>query len=209
MLNYETVDKINGKIIRGFFMRNLLDRNFYNRDTSEVAEDLLGKALVKYDGTGMAGGIIVETEAYYGGDDPASHAYPGKTPRSEIMFGKPGLAYVYLCYGMYYLLNIVTEREGEPGAVLLRALAPVWGIDVMKSRRRTDINLTNGPGRLTMALGIDIKDNGADIVKGERGFYIFNFKKRDNNHRIIKTGRIGIKKGKERLLRFLMVDDGM
>lgn len=190
-------------------IKTVLPREFYSRDTSEVARDLLGKALVRYSGPEKVGGLIVETEAYYGMDDPASHAYGGKTPRSEIMFGKPGIAYVYLCYGMYYLLNIVTENEGKPGAVLIRALDPVWGIDIMRQRRNTDRNLTDGPGRLTIALGIDIKNNGADIVKGENGLHIFEYSKRndygkEDNNKIIRTCRVGIKKGREMPLRFLV-----
>ncbi|MDD5622675.1 MAG: DNA-3-methyladenine glycosylase [Actinomycetota bacterium] len=182
--------------------KKILLRKFYERDTSMVARDLLGKALVKYERSEMVGGIIMETEAYYGPDDPASHAYHGKTPRSKIMFGKPGIAYVYLCYGMYNLLNIVTENEGRPGAVLIRALAPVWGIDVMKKRRNLDIRLADGPGKLTIALGINIEDNGADIVTGKNNIYIFDYKTGSNNVKIMATGRIGIKKGKEKRLRF-------
>ena len=182
--------------------KKILSRKFYGRDTSKVARDLLGKALVKYEGSEMIGGIIMETEAYYGPDDPASHAYHGKTPRSKIMFGKPGIAYVYLCYGMYNLLNIVTENEGRPGAVLIRALAPVWGIDIMKKRRNLDIRLTDGPGKLTIALGINMEDNGADIVTGKNNIYIFDYKTSSNNVKIMATGRIGIKKGKEKRLRF-------
>jgi DNA-3-methyladenine glycosylase len=192
-----------------------LPGEFYNRDTSEVAAGLLGKALVKYSGREIVGGLIVETEAYYGQEDPASHAYGGKTPRSGIMFGKPGIAYVYLCYGMYYLLNIVTESEGNPGAVLIRALEPVWGIDIMKRRRKKACSLADGPGRLTMALGIDKNDNGADIVNGEKGLYVFESSKEKNsgkeynaieynNHEVIRTSRIGIKKGSEMPLRFLL-----
>ncbi len=183
---------------------HILPRKFYERDTSIVARDLLGKALVKYSGPEMVGGIIMETEAYYGPDDPASHAYRGKTHRSKIMFGKPGIAYVYLCYGMYHLLNIVTESEGKPGAVLIRALKPMWGIDIMKKRRNLDIKLTDGPGRLTVALGINMKDNGADIVSGEKRLYIFDYKWSNNNLKIMVTGRIGIKKGEEKPLRFLI-----
>jgi DNA-3-methyladenine glycosylase len=185
-------------------VNNILPRRFYQKDTSKVARDLLGKALVKYSGLEMVGGIIMETEAYYGQDDPASHAYVGRTPRSKIMFGKPGIAYVYLCYGMYYLLNIVTESEGKPGAVLIRALEPIWGIDIMKRRRNLDIGLMDGPGKLTIALGIDIKDNGADIVKGENRLYIFNYRIRNNDLKVIVTGRIGIKRGEDRPLRFLI-----
>ncbi len=185
-----------------YISSHILPRRFYRRDTSKVARDLLGKALVKYEGSEIVGGIITETEAYYGPDDPASHAYHGKTPRSRIMFGEPGIAYVYLCYGMHNLLNIVTEKEDRPGAVLIRALSPVWGIDFMKKRRNLDVRLTDGPGKLTIALGIDVKDNGADIVNGENNIYIFDYKKGSNNSKIMVTGRIGIKKGKERPLRF-------
>jgi len=191
-------------------MKNLdnyiLPRKFYERDTSKVARTLLGKALVKYSGLKMVGGIIVETEAYYGQDDPASHAYGGKTRRSKIMFGRPGIAYVYLCYGMYCLLNIVTESKEKPGAVLIRALKPIWGIDIMKRRRNTESGLTDGPGKLTIALGINIKDNGADVVRSENGLYIFDYKK-GNNNKITVTGRIGIKKGEDKLLRFLIKNE--
>jgi DNA-3-methyladenine glycosylase len=188
------------------FTKNVLPREFYGRDTSEVARELLGKALVKYNSRIMVGGIIIETEAYYGRDDPASHAYGGRTKRSSIMFEKPGTAYIYLCYGMYYLLNVVTETEGKPGAVLIRGLKPVWGVDIMKKRGKTgqDINPANGPGKLTIALGIDIKDNGADIVSGDNGLYIFDYKGERNDFKITITERIGIKKGKKKLLRFLV-----
>jgi len=185
----------------------ILPRKFYERDTSKVARALLGKALVKYSGLKIVGGIIIETEAYYGRDDPASHAYSGKTRRSKIMFGKPGIAYVYLCYGMYYLLNIVTESKEKPGAVLIRALRPIWGIDIMKRRRNTDNRLTDGPGKLTVALGIDIKDNGADVVRRENGLYIFDYNKGNDNLKITITGRIGVKKGEDKLLRFLIKNE--
>ncbi len=187
-------------------IKNILPREFYKRDTLEVARDLLGKALVKFKGPEMVGGIILETEAYYGQDDPASHAYGGKTPRSEIMFGKPGIAYVYMCYGMYYLLNVVTENEGKPGAVLIRALKPLWGIDIMKRRRNANLEgrLTDGPGKLTIALGINKQDNGVDIVTGENGLYISDYKKGNSSSSIAVTGRIGIKKGEDRMLRFLI-----
>jgi len=207
-LEEEEIEKCN-KIIKAG-----LPWEFYRRDTSEVAIDLLGKALVKYSGNEIVGGLIIETEAYYGMDDPASHAYGGKTPRSEIMFGRPGIAYVYLCYGMYYLLNVVTEDEGKPGAVLIRALEPIWGTDIMKERRKTDRNLTNGPGRLTIALGINTDDNGANIVRGESGLHIFKYSennncyKENNNSKIIRTSRVGIKKGREMPLRFLLPEKG-
>jgi DNA-3-methyladenine glycosylase len=188
--------------------KNILTRGFYGRDTSKVARELLGRALIKLCGSEMVGGIIVETEAYYGHDDPASHAYGGRTRRSRIMFGKPGTAYVYLCYGMYYLLNVVTEEEGKPGAVLIRGLKPIWGMDIMKKRRKIsgNINPTDGPGKLTIALGINIKDNGADIVSVENGLCIFDDQEKRDDFKIAVTERIGINKGKERLLRFLVKD---
>ncbi len=113
------------------YKKTILDRSFYIRDTSIVAKDLLGKVLVKESGGITISGIIVETEAYYGPDDPASHAFGGPTPRSRIMFGQAGMAYVYLCYGVHWLLNIVTEVKGTPGAVLIRGLAPQEGIGIM------------------------------------------------------------------------------
>jgi DNA-3-methyladenine glycosylase len=186
--------------------KNILTRGFYERDTSEVARELLGRALIKFNGREMVGGIIIETEAYYGRDDPASHAYGGRTQRSRIMFEKPGTVYVYLCYGMYYLLNVVTETIGKPGAVLIRGLKPVWGVDIMKKRRKISpvINPADGPGKLTIALGVNIKDNGADIVSGGNGLYIFNYKYKKNDFKVAVTERIGIKKGKKKLLRFLV-----
>jgi DNA-3-methyladenine glycosylase len=105
------------------YKKIILNRSFYIRDTSRVAKDLLGKVLVKESGGNKVSGIIVETEAYYGPGDPASHASGGPTPRSRVMFGKAGIAYVYLCYGVYWLLNIVTEEKTIPGAVLIRGYA--------------------------------------------------------------------------------------
>ena len=187
-------------------IKNILPREFYSRDTSRVARELLGRALVKFSRSEMVGGLILETEAYYGRDDPASHAHKGRTPRSGIMFGRPGTAYVYLCYGMYYLLNVVTETEELPGAVLIRRLKPIWGIDIMRKRRNINqgIDPTDGPGKLTIALGINIRDNGADIVSGGKGLYIFNYEEERNNFKIAVTKRIGINKGEDRLLRFLI-----
>ena len=131
--------------------KNILDRSFYSRDTSIVARELIGKILVRICGPTSSGtvlsGIIIETEAYYGTGDPASHAYRGRTPRSEIMFGRAGMSYVYFCYGMYYLLNAVTEELNTPGAVLIRAVWPLEGIELMKKRRIAHRAKLKGKGK--------------------------------------------------------------
>lgn len=182
----------------------ILKRNFYARDTSTVAQELLGKFMVKKFNGYICGGMITETEAYYGLQDPASHAFRGITPRSILMFKKPGVAYVYFCYGMYHLFNIVTERDGVPGAVLIRGLLPVFGIENMVIRRKISAgpNLTNGPGKLTVALDIGLKDNGKDITKINCDVGIFNLDINSNNFEIITSPRIGITNGRDKLLRF-------
>src|SRR5262245_15840673 len=113
----------------------VLPREFYERPTLDVARDLIGKVLVHDAADGRAAGIIVEAEAYIGEEDPACHAAPGRTPRNAPLYGPPGIAYVYLNYGMHYLVNAVTQRDGEPAAVLLRALEPLDGLGVMRTRR--------------------------------------------------------------------------
>ena len=143
----------------------ILKRGFYERPTIEVARALLGKVLV-HEGTA---GIIVETEAYLGGDDLASHSARGITNRTRVIFGPPGHAYVYLIYGMYECLNIVAEPAGQPGCVLVRALQPVAGIEIMRQRRpaaRRVEDLASGPGKLTLALGITRAHNGMDVTRG-------------------------------------------
>src|SRR5437762_3107323 len=144
---------------------DVLPHSFYARPTLKVTEELLGKVLVHRARQGVASGVIVETEAYIGEDDPACHASFGRTARSETLFGPPGFAYVYLNYGVHYLVNAVTEADGYPGAVLIRALQPLEGIELMTKRRAPDgraideHDLCRGPGNLTKALGITIKDN--------------------------------------------------
>lgn len=137
---------------------------FYSRNTVEVARALLGSWLLH----GPTGGVIVETEAYLGMDDPASHAFRGPTPRTEVMFGAPGRAYVYFIYGNHHCLNAVAHPPGRAGAVLLRALEPRVGLEVMRERRgrRSDRELTSGPGRLCQALGIDLSANGVPLHEG-------------------------------------------
>jgi DNA-3-methyladenine glycosylase len=151
-----------------------LPRAFYARPTLDVLADLIGKVLVHQHAGVRTAGVIVEAEAYIGEDDPACHAAPGPTPRHRPLDGPPGRAYVYLNYGIHYLVNAVTEAEGSPAAVLIRALAPLEGIDVMRMRRArgraagvpADHDLCRGPGNLTVAMGIDLAQNGMDLTTG-------------------------------------------
>ena len=143
----------------------ILPQSFYGRRTADVARDLLGRILVH----GRAAGRIVETEAYLGLDDLAAHASRGITPRTKVLFGPPGHAYVYFIYGMYECLNLVAEPEGTPGCVLIRALEPLAGIAAMRRRRpraRTVEELASGPGKLTLAMGITRRHSGADVTSG-------------------------------------------
>jgi DNA-3-methyladenine glycosylase len=155
-----------------------LRRAFFARDTLTVARDLLGKRLVRVLEGERVSGMIVETEAYVGEEDEASHASPGPTERNASMYKAAGHAYVYLIYGMYHCFNVVTEREGFPAAVLIRALEPLEGVDVMRERRGRigaggarsgeDLRkLTGGPGRLCQALVIDRRHDGADLCAAE------------------------------------------
>jgi DNA-3-methyladenine glycosylase len=159
-----------------------LPRSFYDRRTLDVAQDLLGKVLV-HDRRGVqTAGVIVEVEAYIGESDPACHAAPGPTRRNEPLYGPPGHAYVYLNYGIHCLVNIVTEPAGSPAAVLVRALDPLEGIDVMRRRRARAMKgrrtppdlealprheLCRGPGNLTMAMGITLAENRLDLLSDQ------------------------------------------
>lgn len=185
-----------------------LPRSFYDRPTLDVARDLIGMVLV-HDRRGVrASGAIVEVEAYVGEDDPACHAAPGPTRRNEPLYGVPGRAYVYLNYGIHCLVNVVTEARGSPAAVLIRALDPVDGLDVMrrrraraaKGRRALDLSalprheLCRGPGNLTMAMGITLAENRLDLV-GDR---LFLEDRGIRFHPIVWSPRIGITLGRER-----------
>jgi len=176
-----------------------LSKKFYSRSTEKVAKELLGKILVHKAKEGICKGKIVETEAYFGNYNPASHAYRKKTKRNFLMFETPGKAYVYFCYGNHWLFNIVAKEDENPGAVLIRALEPIEGIEIMKKRRKTNEakNLTNGPGKLTRALGIGKDQNGLDLTED-----ILFLEDSDEKFEIVKAKRIGISKGKGRLLRF-------
>ena len=147
----------------------ILKNNFYARDTMQTAGALLGKKLVrKYSGN-ILSGLICETEAYLGSMDSASHAAKGKTPRNRVMFGCAGRAYVYFVYGMHYLLNVVTEAEENPCAILIRAIVPLDGIEHMQRYRgRSGKNLTDGPAKLCQALAIDKSLNGWDLTVGRK-----------------------------------------
>lgn len=178
----------------------MLGRDFYARPSTEVARDCLGKVLVH----GNTAGRIVETEAYLGVDDRAAHAWRGITDRTRVLFGPPGHAYVYFIYGMYECLNFVAEEEGKAGCVLIRAIEPVAGIGLMR-RRRPGVtrleDLASGPGKLTLALGITRRQNGADLttgalqLRGERCERAFE---------IQVTPRIGIRHCADWPLRFII-----
>ncbi len=149
----------------------VLPRTFYRRDPRDVAAELLNKVLVR----GGRSGRIVEVEAYVGSEDPGSHAYRGRTRRNATMFGPPGLLYVYFSYGVHWCANAVCGEEGQGLAVLLRALAPLSGLDEMRAARpraRRERDLCNGPGKLCQALGVTGDDDGADLVTGERDLVI-------------------------------------
>ncbi|MBQ3435201.1 MAG: DNA-3-methyladenine glycosylase [Selenomonadaceae bacterium] len=142
-----------------------LTREFYQRDGLTVARELIGKKLVTNLPEGLTGGIIVETEAYMGAIDAASHAYKGRTERTKIFYGAGGFVYVYLIYGMHICTNVVANVEGIPEAVLIRALEPVDGVELMKRRRGQDNlrELCSGPGKLSKALGVTKSFYGADL----------------------------------------------
>ena len=180
-----------------------LSRQFYARPTVAVATDLLGKVLVH----GETAGIIVETEAYPGGDDLASHSARGITDRTRVIFGAPGHAYVYLIYGVYQCLNIVAEPDGQPGCVLIRALEPTSGIQIMRRRRpaakRTE-SLANGPGKLTLALGVTRDHYGVDVTTGP---LLVQCQLTPPRFEITTTPRIGITHCADRPLRFLIKDN--
>ncbi len=180
-----------------------LPRQFYERPTLAVARDLIGKVLVHDTPAGTASGVIVETEAYIGEADPACHAAPGPTARNAPLYGHPGIAYVYINYGIHYLVNAVTESEGSPAAVLIRALEPFEGEALMRRRRArgtgraaaafVSAELCRGPGNLTRALGITLRQNRLDLTSSalrieERGLPA---------REVAWTRRIGINVGVE------------
>lgn len=181
-----------------------VSRRFYNRDTLIVASELLGKLLVRRESSGLLVGRIVETEAYRGVDDPASHSYRGKTPRNAVMFGPPGIAYVYFTYGNHYCLNAVTEEEGTPAAVLIRAVEPLEGVDVMKRNRGVEkiTEVGSGPGKLTKALQITREQNGCDLTDPVSDLIICEPSEAGKAFETIRTTRIGIRLAQDKMWRF-------
>lgn len=150
-------------------MGRILERAFYDRETEIVARELLGKVLECRTPRGVSSGIIVETEAYLGEHDPACHAAAGRTRRTAPLYGKPGLSYVYFIYGVHWCFNAVTRAEGLPSAVLVRAVEPLAGLELMRERRGPrvrGVGLTNGPGKLCEALGIDGTMNAIPLQRG-------------------------------------------
>jgi DNA-3-methyladenine glycosylase len=177
-----------------------LGRPFYERPAVEVARDLLGKVLAQ----GRTAGRIVEVEAYLGREDPAAHAWHGLTRRTRVLFGPPGHAYVYFVYGMYECLNVVAEPEGSPGCVLIRALEPLAGVSLMRRRRpgaRRLEDLASGPGKLTIAMGITRRHNGADLTQG---LLTIRRVEGEEPFRIDATPRIGIRHSKDWPLRYVL-----
>jgi DNA-3-methyladenine glycosylase len=180
----------------------VLGRGFYDRDPRRVAVDLLGCVLVHETSEGIASGVIVETEAYLCTDDPACHAYRGPDMRNRTIFGGPGLAYVYLSYGIHRMINVNCEEEGKGSAVLIRALNPLEGIELMADRRGK-LDLCTGPGKLTQALGIEISQDGHDITHDPLTIRWGE----PPAGEIVSTTRIGISRGTELPYRYLVTND--
>jgi DNA-3-methyladenine glycosylase len=167
-----------------------LARNFYEQTTVQAARMLLGKYLVRVHPDGVTTGMILETEAYVGLEDKASHASRGRTPRNAVMFGPAGFVYVYVIYGMHHCLNAVTGSEGYPAAVLIRAVQPCEGLELMRARRRKQDSrlLANGPGNLCQAFGIERGLNGVDLC----GDVLFVEDRKVSPADIVTTTRVGV-----------------
>ena len=185
-----------------------LPREFYDRPTEIVARDLLGAVLECRTREGVASGRIVETEAYLGEDDLACHAAVGRTARSDPLYGAPGIAYVYFIYGMYWCFNAVTRAEGEPSAVLVRALEPLKGIRLMRERRslrsQRDVDLTNGPGKLCLALGITGQHNRHPL---DRPPLLIRRGSDVPREAVIVSPRVGISRSADWPLRWFIADN--
>ncbi len=189
-----------------------LSSDFFKSSTLQMAQKLLGTYLAHYSKEGLTIGRIVETEAYLH-DDPACHASRGMTPRNVPMFGSPGHAYIYFIYGMYHCFNVVTAPKGKGEAVLIRALEPIAGIEVMKKRRQKKSgnkislkDLCNGPGKLVMAMGIHPKQNQHNLLTSELRLLPRNYFGKNKKLIIQKSARIGISEGQYLHYRFYLAD---
>lgn len=184
-----------------------LAARFYDRPTEVVARDLLGRVLQSTTPDGVTRATIVETEAYTGPEDPACHAAAGLTRRTEHLFGPPGRSYVYFIYGMYWCVNAVTRERGHGSAVLIRAVHPISGMELMHARRprvRRDRDLSNGPGKLCLAMGIDGDMNGLSL---QHGPLVIREGTPVRDEDVVVTPRIGIVQAADWPLRFLVRDD--
>lgn len=184
-----------------------LPASFFVRPTAEVARLLLGKVLVSTVGDDRVAGVIVETEAYLGAADPGSHAATrGITARNRVMYGPPGRAYVYFTYGNHFMLNLVTEAEGTAGAVLVRAVEPIAGIEVIAARRggRSGPELTNGPGKVASAFGITLAHNGCELG----GTLAVLDAPALGNAAVGTSGRVGLSAGHDLPLRYYVLGNG-
>jgi DNA-3-methyladenine glycosylase len=185
-----------------------LAREFYLRDPATVARELLGKLLLRETSAGMCGGRIVEAEAYLSRRDAACHASRGMTRRTEVMFGDGGHAYVYMIHHRW-CLNAVTEPTGTASAVLIRAIEPLVGLELMHQRRRTDIvrDLARGPARLCEALAVDRTQNGWDLTAGRELWIADDCELNGRPPRTVRSARIGVTSAHRRLLRFYVADN--
>ncbi len=185
-------------------MSEVLPQEFFTKPAPELARDLLGCVLVHKTSEGTVSGIIVETEAY-SQEDAASHSYRGETPRNSVMFGSAGHAYVYFTYGMHYCFNVVSGQPGHGQAVLLRALQPLDGIELMRQRRKQDQDkqLCNGPAKLVQAMGISKQDYGKPLFEGD----LHISKRLKEDPRISEGPRIGISKAVDVPWRFWLTDN--
>ncbi|HEY9287336.1 MAG TPA: DNA-3-methyladenine glycosylase [Candidatus Dormibacteraeota bacterium] len=180
-----------------------LPRSFFAREPVGLARDLLGRILFYQAADGLIAGRIVETEAYTGMADPASHAFRGKTARNQVMFGKAGFAYVYFSYGMHYCLNVTAEKRGVAGAVLLRAMEPLGGIPIMRARgdHGPETRLLSGPGKIGRAFGLTLADNGRDLTRGPLGIAAGAPVGAES---VVTATRIGISRARELPYRFFV-----
>jgi DNA-3-methyladenine glycosylase len=178
-----------------------LSRSFFTRDPILLARDLLGRILFYRTPEGLIAGRIVETEAYTGDADAASHAYRGRTPRNAVMFGPAGYAYVYFSYGVHYCLNVTAEHEGKAGAVLLRAMEPLAGVDIIRRRgdHGAEVRLLSGPGKIGRAFGLTLADNGRDLTRGPLGLAVGS---PVSDPEVMVSKRIGISKAVDFPYRF-------